>query len=112
VYLGLDIGYGGSNCVHNNTGFEVSTYYAIVYAPYTWWNRPPPNYYDPSDFSIGPGSAIDYTPALSYDPNGCSSSNISSVNPVFHGGAESFGEAKDSFLDDELTKLLLLEAEG
>jgi tetratricopeptide (TPR) repeat protein len=113
VYLALDIGYGGSNCVHNNTGLEVSTYYATVYAPYTWWNRPAPNYYDPSDFSIGPGSAIDYTPALNYDPNGCSSQAASfPANSIFTGGASSLGKAKDSFLDDELAALLLLESEG
>jgi hypothetical protein len=73
IFLG-DREYGGFNCVHDNTRYQISASYNssfTIKAENTWWNHTTPPYYKPSDF-YQYLSTIDSDPAHhGPDPNGC-----------------------------------------
>ena len=109
-FLGWN-GYGGYNCVHDNTGYEIEVWYNCNYtvkAEKTYWNNPDP----PSDFFIHCGTINSSFP-LSSDPNGCSLSKISSGSEITGSqGSDPDRVGIDPLSDSELSELFQLELEG
>jgi parallel beta-helix repeat protein len=122
VYL---VGMGGPNsaynCVHNNTGLEVTAAYnSTVQAPKTFWNRPSPYTPWPSDYSLY-YSTFTYSNPLSSDPNpGCPSlpqnlmvagtSSELTDSPMQKTSVESSSTAASE--EDDLLPVVQLEIEG
>jgi tetratricopeptide (TPR) repeat protein len=97
----------GSNCVHNNTNYEVyAIMYSVVNAENTWWNYTTYPYFTPSDFWIQYYSTVDADPNnLRSDPNNCplmKSTNLPS-NGIITGGLP---------IDKEIIEILEKEKEG
>jgi tetratricopeptide (TPR) repeat protein len=111
VFLGTTNGgpYGGKNCLHDNSSFEISAGYGCtIYAHNTWWNKPAPTYLpNASDFSLS-SSTVYYSPTnLTSDPNGCSlSKTVNSLNKNIIAGNGS------SFFDAEMDRIFTLPLEG
>jgi parallel beta-helix repeat protein len=121
--------YGGYNCVHDNTGYEISAGYTLtIMAERTWWNRVPPtypNYYWSGDFHTYQ-SSIDYDPVgMTNDPNNCQYQGSIHENPPIAPASvvgspllkvtsnENNTPSNQAFSsDDELKELLTLEMEG
>lgn len=109
IFLG-DRGYGGYNCVHDNTGYEISASYnsgITIKSENTWWNRTAPPYYNSSDF-YQYLSTIDYIPAFSGpDPNGC----IQLKNSVFF-AKDFLNNYEKNITDKEIDAAFYAELEG
>jgi tetratricopeptide (TPR) repeat protein len=124
VFLGVRE-YGGYNCLHNNTGFEIDATGCTISAEKTWWNKPAPYTPNPStDFCLI-SSTVDYDPPFTTgDPNGClplpkvssDGNNIASIDlnsgPLLKAssnGNSNIAVNQESVLDEELTEALLIE---
>ncbi|MEW6509285.1 MAG: reprolysin-like metallopeptidase [Bacteroidota bacterium] len=97
----------GSNCVHNNTNYEVNAImYSVVNAENTWWNYTTYPYFTPSDFWIQYYSTVDADPNnLRSDPNNCPLMKIINLpsNGIISGGLP---------IDKEIIEILEKEKEG
>jgi tetratricopeptide (TPR) repeat protein len=127
-YIGISAGYeghpllgqgsaAGGNNVYANSSYEMQAGYVsgTIWAESTFWNRPPPNYYDPSDFSVWQ-AYIDYIPARSsaLPPQGRVQDS-----PLVLDGQVPIISAKlngipnpDVLPDEEFGQLLMLELRG
>jgi tetratricopeptide (TPR) repeat protein len=120
VFLGAGPNAGGYNCLHDNNGYEIcAAYSCFISAANTWWNKIAPYLPNPSvDFSLAYSSSVCYMPmSLTSDPNGCglpqtSVTTVANNQTLLKTSSVSANISGDTYFDDELIQLILLESEG